>query len=209
MAEKVIDQSKWSGAEQFQLFRTYDKPHYAVTSRLDVSRLIDVHKPNGVSVYRAALFAIGVGIHWVEELRMRFRGDQVILHDRVDLSMTVPAEDGTFSYGYVTFHPDFAQFDDLAKHAIDAAKSGTLAPNTGQRDDLAYLSCMPWLDYTSINNAVSGPDDCIPRVSWGKFVKEADGAWRMAMTLEVHHALVEGHKVGLFFQEVQHALDEL
>ena len=50
------------------------------------------------------------------------------------------------------------------------------------------------------------PDDCIPRVSWGKFV-ERDGRWDMAMTLEVHHALVDGAQVGAYFTAVQEALD--
>ena len=72
-------------------------------------------------------------------------------------------------------------------------------------DDLAYLSCMPWLDYTSINNALPGPDDCIPRITWGKIV-ERDGRWEMAMTLEVHHALVDGAQVGAYFAAVQDAL---
>ena len=67
---------------------------------------------------------------------------------------------------------------------------------------------MPWLDYTSINNALPGPDDCIPRVSWGKFVDQGR-RWDMAMTLEVHHALVDGAQVGAYFAAVQAALDKV
>ena len=85
------------------------------------------------------------------------------------------------------------------------AAGGILDANSGERDDLAYLSCMPWLDYTSINNALPGPDDCIPRITWGKIV-ERDGRWEMAMTLEVHHALVDGEQVGAYFAAVQDAL---
>jgi chloramphenicol O-acetyltransferase type A len=87
------------------------------------------------------------------------------------------------------------------------ARGGELNANSGERDDVAYLSCMPWLDYTSINNALPHADDCIPRVSWGKIVPEADGRQRMAMTIEVHHALVDGRQVGDFFAAVQAALD--
>ena len=99
-----------------------------------------------------------------------------------------------------------ATFDAQAKTLIDdVARGGALKANNGERDDLAYLSCMPWLDYTAINNALPGPDDCIPRVSWGKIVAK-DGRWDMAMTLEVHHALVDGAQVGAFFDAVQAAL---
>lgn len=140
---------------------------------------------------------------------MRFRGDTVVAHDMVTLSMTVPTDAGSFGYAYVPYVADFGAFEAQAAALIGkVAKGGVLQANSGERDDLAYLSCMPWLDYTAINNALPGPDDCIPRVTWGKFV-ERDGRWDMAMTLEVHHALVDGAQVGAYFAAVQAALDQL
>lgn len=205
MTYHIIDLATWPRAAQFHLFRSYKQPHYATTTRLDVTHVM-ARKAAGVSPYRACLYAIGAGLHAVPELRMRFRGDVVVAHDMVTLSMTVPTEAGSFGYAYVPFVADFATFDAQAKTLIDdVAQGGALKANNGERDDLAYLSCMPWLDYTAINNALPGPDDCIPRVSWGKIVAK-DGRWDMAMTLEVHHALVDGAQVGAFFDAVQAAL---
>lgn len=208
MTERHIDLETWPRAAQFRFFRTYDRPHYATTTRIDVTHLIG-RKLEGVSPYRACLFAIGAGLHAVPELKMRFRGDQVVQHDMITLSMTVPTHAGSFSYGYVPFVGDFPAFDAQARSLIaSVAEGGMLDANSGERDDLAYLSCMPWLDYTAINNALPGPDDCIPRVSWGKFVDHG-GRWDMAMTLEVHHALVDGLQVGAYFLAVQAALDAI
>ncbi len=205
MTHQIIDLETWPRATQFHFFRTYQQPHYATTARLDVTHLM-ARKADGVSPYRGCLFAIGAGLHRVPELCMRFRADQVVAHDMITLSMTVPTDVGSFGYAYVPFVADFAAFEGQAKVLIDAVAAGnTLDANSGERDDLAYLSCMPWLDYTSINNALPGPDDCIPRITWGKFV-ERDGRWDMAMTLEVHHALVDGAQVGAFFEAVQDAL---
>ncbi len=205
MTHQIIDLEIWPRATQFHFFRTYQQPHYATTARLDVTHLM-ARKADGVSPYRGCLFAIGAGLHRVPELCMRFRADQVVAHDMITLSMTVPTDVGSFGYAYVPFVADFAAFEGQAKVLIDAVAAGnTLDANSGERDDLAYLSCMPWLDYTSINNALPGPDDCIPRITWGKFV-ERDGRWDMAMTLEVHHALVDGAQVGAFFEAVQDAL---
>ena len=206
MSGRPVDLAVWQGAAQFRFFRTYDRPHYATTARVDVSHLMG-RKADGVSPYRACLYAIGHGIHAVPELTMRFRGDAVVQHDIVTLSMTVPTDAGGFGYGYVPFDPDFETFDARAKaHIAAVAAGGELDANDGKRDDLAYLSCMPWLDYTAINNALPGPDDCIPRVSWGKFVDHGS-RWDMAMTIEVHHALVAGAQVGAFFAAVQDALN--
>jgi chloramphenicol O-acetyltransferase type A len=137
---------------------------------------------------------------------MRFRGENVVRHDMITLSMTVPTQAGSFGYAYVPFVADFTSFDLQAKALIDRTAAGAdLAPNDGERDDLAYLSCMPWLDYTAINNALPGPQDCIPRVTRGRIVDHG-GRFDMAMTLEVHHALVDGAQVGAYFAAVQDAL---
>lgn len=206
MAEHIVDLQTWPRAAQFHFFRTYQQPHYAVTSRLDVSHVL-ARKGDGLSPYRACLYAIGAGLHAVPELCMRFRADQVVRHDMVTLSMTVPTDAGSFGYAYVPYLPDFAAFDTQARALIEKVTTeGSLQANSGERDDLAYLSCMPWLDYTSINNALPGPDDCIPRISWGKFVDQS-GRWDMAMTLEVHHALVDGAQIGAYFAAVQNALN--
>lgn len=208
MAGHPVNLQTWARADQFRFFRTYEKPHYAVTSRLDVTHILARRREVGISPYRACLYAIGAGIHAVPELCMRFQGDEVTRYDRIDLSMTVPLPDGNFRYAYVPFDPDFASFDRQAAAIIaEVTATGTLNANTGQRDDLAYLSCMPWLDYTAINNALPHAHDCIPRVSWGKFVTGAGGRWSMAMTIEVHHALVDGRQVGDYFAAVQGAVD--
>ncbi|MEM8538031.1 MAG: CatA-like O-acetyltransferase [Pseudomonadota bacterium] len=208
MAPEIIDLSTWPRAAQFQFFRTYRRPHYATTVRLDVTHLM-VRKAAGVSPYRACLFAVGVGIHAIPEFCLRFRENVVVRHPQVTLSMTVPMTSGGFGYGYLPFQAEFEAFDAQAKALIDTvAGGGQLDGNDGSRDDLAYLSCLPWLDYTSLNNALPGPDDCIPRISWGKFVDHG-GRWDMAMTVEVHHALVDGQHVGAFFDHVQMALNSI
>ena len=210
MAETPIDLKTWARAGQFALFRGYDKPHYAITARVDVTHLMTVRKGQGVSPYRACLFAIGAGLHAVPELLMRFRGNDVVLHDSVALSFTVPRPDGGFNYAYLPFVPEFEGFDQTAAEVIkQTAESTTFGASDGQDDAVAYLSCMPWLDYTSLNNALPGPDDCIPRVAWGKIVPDSAERLTMAMTLEVHHALVDGAQIGGFFAAVQDNLDRL
>lgn len=204
MHEIQVDLATWPRAAQFRWFRQYERPHYATTVRLDVTHMMENRKRDGIPVYRASLFAIGRGLHAVPELLMCFRGDTVVAHDTVALSMTVPTAAGSFNYAYVPYDPDFQTFMAQAGELIEAAaQRDDLGANDGTRDDVAYLSCMPWLDYTSINNAMPGKDDCIPRVSWGKIVQEPDGRWCMAMTLEVHHALVDGAQVGAYFATTQ------
>ena len=210
MAETQIDLSSWPRAETFRWFRAYERPRYAITARIDLSRLMDELKPQGVSPYRACIYAIGAGVDAVPELRMRFRGDRLFLHDAVELSMTVPRDDGTFAYAYVPFVADWSRFDTLCVDKMDeAVRQGGLGGNAGERDDLAYLSCLPWIDFTALDNALPGPDDCIPRFSWGRIVRTSDDTHSVAMAVQVHHALVDGLHLGQFFAAAQDALDRI
>lgn len=203
--EHPVDLASWPRAEQFRFFRGYGRPHFATTARVDVSAVLAA-KARGASPYRLCLHAIGAGLHAVPELLTRFRGDAVVRHDAVELSMTVPTADGGFRYAYVPWVPDRPWFDARAAALIEAAKAGALNANSGQRDDVAYLSCLPWLDFTALDNALPGPDDCIPRVSWGRFT-DRGGRQDMAVAIQVHHALVDGLHVGAFFANLQAALD--
>jgi chloramphenicol O-acetyltransferase type A len=209
MTETIVDFETWPRAAQFHWFRSYERPHYATTSRLDVTRLRARCDADGLSFNRACFYAIGRGLHAVPELLMRFRGDGVVLYDTTGMSMPVPNTKGSFNYAYVTYDADFASFDRRAKNDIaQAAALDDLNPAGVDDDAVAFLSCMPWLDYTSITNAMPHRNDSIPRVTWGKYVQEGE-SWRMAMTLEVHHALVDGQQVGAYFAAVQEALDTL
>ena len=160
-----------------------------------------------VSPYRACLYAIGAGVHAVPALLMRFQDEKIVQHDMSWLAPTVPKKDGGFNYADIPYHADFATFEAEAIRIIDAA---AVSDDLGETEDpfaaVTFLSCLPWMDYTSINNALRDKDDCTPRVSWGKIVDES-GRSRMSMTLEVHHALVDGADVGAYFEKVQNVLD--
>jgi chloramphenicol O-acetyltransferase type A len=202
-----LDLATWPGREQFRFFRTYERPHYAITARIDVSALMA--RKADLPVFRTCLWAIGHGLHAVPELRLRFAGDRVTLHDRLDLSPTIATEGGDFRYTYIPWDTDRAAFDAEAAARIARVRAGQpLDANTGGREAVAYLSCLPWMDYTALDNALPHGADCIPRVSWGRIVPSARGH-DMAMTLQVHHALVHGAHVGAFFAAAQAAFDGL
>ncbi len=200
----VVDLDTWPGAAQFRFFRSFERPHYAITTRMDATRL----KAAPGSAFRSALWAIGAGHAAVDELRLRFEGDTVTLYDDVQISPPIALDDGTFGYGYFNWVQDRAVFDAHAAEVIQQVRThGSLDPASG-KPSVSYASCLPWLDYTGLDNALPDKDDCIPRVSWGKIVPKGDG-FDMAMTIQVHHALVDGRAVGRFFEATQDALNRL
>ena len=207
MAGARVDLATWHRAEHFRYFRTFDRPHFSLTSRVDVTQLMKAKTDRGLSPFRACLWAIGAGIHAVPALCLRFDGDAVWSFPRIVLSPTIPMEDGRFGFGYFDWQPDFKGFDAEAEAIIAAVRSGqAFAPGDGSGLALAYMSCLPWIDFTSLDNALRSADDCIPRFGWGKIVPKGDG-YDMAVGIQVHHALVEGADVGQFFNAMQDALN--
>ena len=192
----TVDLATWPRAATYRWFRSFEQPHYAITCQMDASHLMQARAARGISPYRACLYAIGSGVDAVPELRTRFQGDEVTLHNSFEMSMTVPRADGSFGFAYVPFAPGFAVFDKAAAELIDAVRlDGEFTPHSGSGAAVVYLSCLPWLDFTGLDNALPNAEDCIPRIAWGKIVPEGPGH-RMAMTIQVHHALVDGVHLG-------------
>ena len=210
MTGTPIDMATWPRAEAFALFRGFQKPQYAVSARIDMTPALRRRAGQaGFPLYLASVHAVGAGLHAVEELGLRIRGAGAVWHRRVRLSPTLLFDDGRLGFGYVDWTPDFAAFAGAARTALDATRAaGRVEPGLEGDDDIAFLSCLPWLDFAALDNPVLGPDDCIPRVSWGKIVGDAQGA-SMAMSIQVHHALVDGQHVAQFFAAVQAAIDAL
>ena len=203
-----INLETWSRTTQFRFFRNFERPHYAVTSRADVTALMAARKTHGLSPFRHALWSIATGLHAVPELRTRFVEDEVTVYDRLRLSPTIAMDNGDFRFTYLDYHEDRATFDDHAEQEIAEVRNATeFNPNDWTSvHAVAYLSCLPWLDYTSLDNDLPTADDCIPRVAWRKIVADGD-RYTMAMTIQVHHALVDGRQVGAFFEATRDALN--
>ena len=51
-------------------------------------------------------------------------------------------------------------------------------------------------------------DDTTPILVWGKYT-EQDGKYKINMTLDVNHRLIDGYYVGEFVKKLEELIDEL
>ena len=99
------------------------------------------------------------------------------------------------------------EFCRTAKAKSDAQK--TFLDQSGELDDLIYISCTPWFDLTGCTNERDfDKDDNIPRITWGKYVPES-GRETLGMSLEVNHRFIDGYHLGLFYKHLQANIDAL
>jgi chloramphenicol O-acetyltransferase type A len=204
-----LDMAAWPRRETFAYFRHFDKPYFNVCVRLDLSALVAL-KPQLPGSLTLAYHHLLLGVaNDTQDLRLRVEGDRVRVLDVVHGSMAVLRPDDSIAFAYFDWQPGFKPFAEAASGRIRAVQAGQLAFDPGL-DQSAVLHCttLPWLDFTSFSHARNwGREDSVPKFAFGRLHREGE-RWQMAMSVEVHHALMDGLHVGRLVQALQQRLDE-
>ena len=161
--------------------------------------------PDGPSFFLATVYLALRACNSIEAFRTRVRGDGAWVHDEISITPTVLRADGTF--GFVRFDPapDHRTFAAASEIALAEAKKVKPLVVSHPDDNLIYHSTIPWVRFTSFTNALDGSKDSVPRVVFGKCVKDGSRS-PMPVGVEVHHAVVDGLDVGRFFETFEEEL---
>ena len=166
-----IDLACWPRKEQFEFYRSLDRPQYSVCVQLDVTHFHARVKKRGISFSHTFGFFVTHAANEVPELRMRIKGGQVVLYDELHPSFTEPRAGGAL-HKYVSV-PLCGVLDVFLQRTSEAiARQGErfFLPDEEARDDCLYLSAIPWLCFTGLTHAENlDRDDAIPRISWGRW----------------------------------------
>ena len=204
---KYLDLETWPRRDLFEFFRGYQNPYFNICTQLDITRLVAVLRDRpGVSVSLAYhYFALRIA-NEIEPFHYRLEGDdRVVIHEVINGGTTVLLPNETFTYAYFEYHEDFQQFNTEAGAAIAKVRAeGSLKPT--MRYDLIYFTALPWVSFTSFAHArTPGRGESIPRIAFGKFLRDGDRI-HLPISVEVHHALMDGLHVGRFFMALEEAL---
>lgn len=202
-----IDLETWTRRAPYELFRTAQNPHFSVTADIDISRFVEEIKPSGLSVFNAVLFAIMKAVNSIPEFRNRFQGERIYQHAVSHPSFTIPIGDKGFAFCETNYSDNWREFDTQCSLAKQKAKNQTQLIENVESDHWTYLTCTPWLHFTALSHAYQGPEDCIPRIAWGKFSKR-EGHWWMPLNIQAHHALMDGYHMAKLFELTEKALRE-
>ena len=203
-----IDLRAWKRRDHYLWFRRYEQPYFSVTVDVDVTAAWRASRTRGApSFFLTSLFLMLKAANDVEAFRLRLRARGVWRHDRVAVGPTIMRGDETF--GFLRLEPagTLKQFVSRARPAIAAmvAQRG-LKPPAIEPDDIVFHSVLPWLRFTSFTNALPGKADSIPRIVFGRCVREGK-RMKMPVAVQVHHALVDGLDVARFYERFARYLD--
>ena len=202
-----IDMQTWSRRNHFRLFNNFNHPHFNMCVNVDVTAFHPFVKRNGYSLTVAMVYVIARAANAIPEFRQRIRGEQVVEHERVNPGFSILIDAELFTFCAVEYAEDFSEFARRAALKIAEVKAHPDLVNSPERDDVLYMSPIPWVSFTSFTHPMQfHPADSIPRFAWGKYFKEGD-ALKMPLSVQGHHAVMDGIHMGRYYETVQGYLD--
>ncbi|MES2485018.1 MAG: chloramphenicol acetyltransferase [Bacteroidota bacterium] len=210
MATK-LDLATWPRKEHFEFFSKFEEPFFGVVATVDCTKAYAAAKQQGVSFFLYYLHKTLAAVNSIENFKYRIVDGEIWVRNTIDVSCTVMRDDTTFGFSYMPYHPDLASFIAGAKTEIERVRNTPgLITRTFDMDNLIHFSALPWVNFTSLSHARSFtfPDSC-PKISIGKMMTDAAGTRTMAVSVHVHHGLMDGYHTGLFFEALQREMDGL
>lgn len=202
-----IDINSWNRKDHYNYFKQLSYPHFSICANVDITRFYKYIKEKESPFFISMIFTATKTANCIKELRLRIREDKVVEHKIVSPSFTVMVEGGVFSFCTVKFTDEFNDFRTNTSKEIEKVKSKLCLEDESGRDDLLYITSIPWVSFTSITHPIHlNPVDSIPRISWGKYFEEG-GKYKLPLSVQVHHALADGVHVGQYFNTIQEILD--
>lgn len=200
---RKIDLQTWSRREHFNFFRAFDHPHFNMSANMDITAFYKAVKERSFSITVAIIYVISRAANAIPEFRYRIRGEHVVEHEVVHPSGTILVDEDLFSFCTFTYSQEFQEFSAHADEMIAYVKDHLTMDGKEGRDDLLLMTAIPWVSFTSFMHPMQlHPADSVPRFAWGKFFEEG-GRLIMPLSVQGHHALMDGLHAARFYAEVQ------
>ncbi|RZF91642.1 chloramphenicol acetyltransferase [Pseudoalteromonas sp. CO302Y] len=204
-----IDLNTWPRKQHFAFFKEFSLPYFNVCVSLDMAALYNKCKTEPYSFFHSYVYLTLEACHDYAPMRQRIVDFLPVQLSSVRGSVVELAEDETFRFSYFEKH---ASIEDFSKHAITVGKTSKAKPffsdafaATEGQPDLIHISVLPWLNFTGFSHAVSeGHGLGIPKFVFGQFDLQTG---KMPLSIDVHHALMDGLHVARFVKLLQEKIN--
>lgn len=207
---KQIDMDNWGRKDHFEFFYKMDYPQYNICMDLDITHFVTFCKKEKLPFYYSMIYAVIKIVNESVNFKYRIRDGKVVLHDLIHPSFTEMDDtisDDLFKMVTAEYTENINEFV-RATESENANQKTYFAPlKLIGRDDLIYITCIPWISFTHISHTISlNKNDAVPRISWGKYYCNGDKIL-LPFSVQVHHGLVDGIHVGKYVEKLQKYLD--
>lgn len=204
---KYLDIENWKRKKHFEFFKKFEYPHFNICTNIDITNTFRYSQKNKMSLFRTVLYSVMKCCNEMEEFRYRIKDDKIIIHDVVHPGVASIAEEDVYTNFIIQYKPSLIEFLTEYEKAAEQAK-GEIVVGEKQKgkDDLIFISSLPWVSFTSVTNPMrSGYEDSTPRIIYGKQFKQ-DGKIMMPFSVQVNHCLMDGIHVSKYFYKLTEVL---
>ena len=201
---KVIDKDKYYRKGVFKHFTEDCKCSTSITSRIDVTELVEYSKKTNTKFNVNFLYLLSKVLNSRDDYKMGYlwQTDELICYDVIHPTHYVFHNDSeTCTPVYSVYDENYEIFYKNVVDDIEEAKQtreyGLDAANHQNWFDASYIS---WLSYDSLN--IELPDGYLyfsPIINWGRY-REENGRLLMPLTVRLNHAIADGYLVANVFR---------
>lgn len=206
---RTIDLSEWARRDHYDFFKDYEHPHFDLTMLVEVTQSVIHCRQTRMSFFKLTLHMIMKAANAIPEFRIRMRNGEVVEYEAVDAAPTYVPKNrpGLYANMLVEYDPVFRMFSSRYDAVLAEEEKHPSMTGAGDRPDVIYLSCIPWIAFTSLTNPIRNvKTDSVPRISWGKYTMQ-EGALKMPVTVQLHHSLADAYHVAQFLERFQESLN--
>jgi chloramphenicol O-acetyltransferase type A len=205
---KKIPLEGWHRKEHYLFFRDFDYPYFSLCADMDLGTFLPIIKKEKISFTAVMMYLVGRVANGIPEFRQRVRDAGPVEYPVVHPSATILSTNDLFTFCTVRYVPDFKEFIRRAEEEIGLVKTQPGLEEKIQDDSMLFMSSIPWVSFTSFHHPLKlNPADSVPRFAWGKYRQEGD-AIKLPLSVQGHHALMDGLHVGLFYRDFQQLLNQ-
>lgn len=208
MSCRKIDMERYARRAHFAHFSSLAYPYVGLTAEVEVTDLVEQIKKRKLPTFLTVCYLIGRGANAIPELRQRIVEGQIVEYDQCIASHTLALEDGTYCYCNLNTQQPFEDFLYHARKEQEAAKAAQSLTDEGDANELFFFSTLPWMSFTGLVQPTPYPADSNPRITWGRYY-EREGKMLLPVSIQCHHALVDGLHISRFYAAVAEEIQKL
>ena len=203
--KNLLDIEKWNRKDLYEFFIKFENPFFNICTELDVTSLVHYTKENSISYFISILYLCTKSANSIKEFKYRLTEDKKVrIYNIIHAGSTVSNNDDSFSFCYFDFYNNYKDFYNNADKLIKKHKQGYKNFNPkDNRNDLIHYSSLPWIAFSSVSHPKRfNSNDSVPKIVIGQYNNQ-ENIIKMPISIEVHHALMDGLHVGNYLKKLQ------
>ena len=195
-------------------FINFLSSRYSMSARVNVENLWNYSKEEDLSFFVMSLGALMNSINKIPEMKRRIIDGKVIEFESLDAACPIMnKEQNVFKEMRVEAPQRFSNIlkwhDYVVDHELNVLEGIDEAFNVDMQErdkiNIANFSCIPWVDFDAITNAVVSGNAIQPLITWGKVNED----YEMTVSITVSHIFVNGLELSKFYGYAQENFDYL